>query len=298
MFKCGYISIIGIPNVGKSTLLNRLCGEKIAIVSPRAQTTRNVITGVVTTQDMQAIFLDTPGIHAPKTRLGKYMNKVADGSMGNADCLLFVVDATRPQIRDTELAILDRLSKVRKPICLVINKVDAVEKESLLKIIGEYSSKMKFREIIPVSARTGDGIELLCSIIEDMLPEGHMLFPEDYLTDMPEKQLCAEYIRESILRYLRDEVPHGVGVVVDTFKEREDGVIEIAATIMCERDSHKSILIGKGGEMLKKIGTNSRTQMERLLCTKVFLQLWVKVKSGWKDNMSALRDLGYTERKD
>lgn len=298
MFKCGYISIIGIPNVGKSTLLNRLCGEKIAIVSPRAQTTRNVITGVVTTQDMQAIFLDTPGIHAPKTRLGKYMNKVADGSMGNADCLLFVVDATRPQIRDTELAILDRLSKVRKPICLVINKVDAVEKESLLKIIGEYSSKMKFREIIPVSARTGDGIELLCSIIEDMLPEGHMLFPEDYLTDMPEKQLCAEYIRESILRYLRDEVPHGVGVVVDTFKEREDGVIEIAATIMCERDSHKSILIGKGGEMLKKIGTNSRTQMEHLLCTKVFLQLWVKVKSGWKDNMSALRDLGYTERKD
>lgn len=298
MFKCGYISIIGIPNVGKSTLLNRICGEKIAIVSPKPQTTRNVITGVVTTETMQAIFLDTPGIHTSKSKLGKYMNKMADGSIGNADCLLFVVDATRPQIRDTELAILDRLSKVRKPICLVINKVDLVEKESLLKIIGEYSSKLEFREIIPVSARTGDGIDLLCSIIEDMLPEGHMLFPEDYLTDMPEKQLCAEYVRESILRYLRDEVPHGVGVVIDTFKERSDGVVEIAATIMCERDSHKSILIGKGGEMLKKIGTNSRTQMERLLCTKVFLQLWVKVKSGWKDNMSALRDLGYTERKD
>ncbi len=298
MFKCGYISIIGIPNVGKSTLLNRLCGEKIAIVSPRAQTTRNVITGVVTTQDMQAIFLDTPGIHAPKTRLGKYMNKVADGSMGNADCLLFVVDATRPQIRDTEEAILERLSKVRKPICLIINKVDAVEKESLLKIINEYSKRFNFRDIIPVSARTGDGIELLNDIIYKMLPEGHMLFPDDYLTDMPEKQICAEYVRESVLRYLRDEVPHGVGVVVDTFKERDDGVIEIAATIMCERDSHKSILIGKGGEMLKKIGSNSRMQMERLLGTKVFLQLWVKVKSGWKDNMSALRDLGYTERRD
>ncbi len=298
MFKCGFISIIGIPNVGKSTLLNYLCGEKIAIVSPKPQTTRNVITGVITDDTMQAIFLDTPGIHESKSKLGKFMNTAVDGSIGNADAVLFMVDATRPQIRDTERGIISRLSTLKKPVSLVINKVDAVAKESLLRIIAEYSAAMEFRDIVPVSAKTGDGIDILKGVIRDMLPEGVMMFPEDYLTDMPEKQLCAEYIRESVLLYVHSEVPHGVGVMIDIFKERPDGVIEISATIICEKMSHKSIIIGKGGEMLKRIGTGARRQMENLLGTRVYLQLWVKVKSGWKDNSSALRDLGYTERRD
>ncbi|MDP4092646.1 MAG: GTPase Era [Bacillota bacterium] len=293
-FKSGFVTIIGRPNVGKSTLLNKLAGEKIAIVSDKPQTTRNSIKTVITKEDCQLIFIDTPGIHKPTTKLGEYMVNVAQGTLSEVDVVLFIIEATniKPGAGDTYIA--EQLKNLKTPVFLVINKIDLVKKEQLLAVINNFKEIKDFEAIIPVSAYKGEGVDTLLNEIKKIMPEGPKYFPDDMLTDQPEKNIASEMIREKLLLLLSDEVPHGIGVEVLSFKEREGKeILDIQANIYCERETHKGIVIGKQGNMLKKIGSLARTDMEKLFGSKVFLQIWVKVKPDWRNDASMLKNLGY-----
>lgn len=293
-FKSGFVTIIGRPNVGKSTLLNLLAGEKISIISSKPQTTRNTIKTIITEEDSQIVFIDTPGIHKPQTKLGEYMVNVAESSLNEVDLILFMVDASFDKPGAGEQYIVDQLMNLKTPVFLIINKIDLVKKEQLLSIISAYSKLMNFREIIPVSAANSEGGDIILREIKKLLPEGPKYFPDDVLTDQPEKVIAAELIREKILNLLSEEVPHGTGVEVLSFKERQGReLVDIQATIYCEKETHKGIIIGKEGKMLKKIGMQSRGEIEKLLGVKVNLQLWVKVKSDWRNSDNMLKTLGY-----
>ncbi len=295
-FKSGFVSVIGRPNVGKSTLLNALTGQKIAIMSDKPQTTRNTIRGVITTDECQLVLIDTPGIHKPKNKLGEYMVNAASETMKEVDLILFLVEATAPA-GNLDISIIEQLKKVKTPVFLILNKVDIVSKDKLFSIIESYSKMMDFNAVIPVSALKNDGTGIIIKEALQYIPEGPKFFSEDTLTDQLEKNIAAEMIREKVLLNLDDEVPHGVGVEVMSFKEREDGLISIQATIYCEKSSHKGIIIGKQGMMLKKIGSAARYEIERLLDTKIFLELWVKVKPDWRNNDNMLKNLGYQKNK-
>ena len=290
-FKSGFAAIIGMPNVGKSTLLNLIAGQKIAIISNKPQTTRNKILAIHTTDDYQIVFTDTPGIHRPHNKLGEFMVKVANESMNEMDVVLFVVDATRP-INEMEKEIALNIDKTGVPAILVINKVDAVKKEDLLPIIADYSSLHEFSSIVPLSAKSGDGVDLLLKDIEDLLPEGPMFYYEDMVTDQPEKQIAAEIIREKMLWLLDKEVPHGIAIEIEKMQELSD-ITKIYAVIYCEKGSHKGIVIGKNGEMLKKIGQKARADIEEMLDKKVYLELWVRVKDDWRNSDRMIKNFGY-----
>lgn len=292
-YKSGFVAIIGRPNVGKSTLMNQLIGQKIAITSSKAQTTRNRIQTVYTCDRGQIVFLDTPGINRAKNKLGEYMLKVAEGTLNEVDLVMWIVEATT-FIGAGERYIIDQLKRVKTPIIVVINKIDKVSDEDVFKAIDTYKNACDFAEIVPVSALNGSNTDELIDTLLKYLPYGPQYYDEDTITDQPERQIVAELIREQALRQLDKEIPHGIAVVVDSMKERtEDGIIDINATIICERDSHKGIIIGKQGSMLKKIGTHSRYGMERLLDAKVNLKLWVKVKKDWRDTDTLLKNFGY-----
>lgn len=292
--KSGFVSIIGRPNAGKSTLLNALNGEKLAVVSDKPQTTRNTITGIYTDKNKQIVFLDTPGLHKPKTKLGEFMMKEAESAISAVDVVLFVIEPGHDYDNEN---IIENLKNMEEPVILVINKIDCYEKEILLEMIAKYSSLMNFAEIIPISAKNGDGVKLVMEAIDSRLEEGPMYFPDDMITDQPEKQIAAEIVREKALWCLDKEVPHGIAVEISSFKENEKGILEIGATIYCEKNSHKGIIIGKGGAMLKKIGSLARKDMERFFGGKVYLELWVKVKEGWRDSDFLLKNFGYEQKK-
>ena len=288
------ITICGRPNVGKSTLTNALVGEKVAIVSPKPQTTRNRITAIVERGGTQFVLLDTPGFHKPRTRLGDYMVNVVRESVADVDCVLMLVEPVA-SIGPQEEALIARLRETACPAILVINKIDTVEKGKLLEVIALYSAACDFDAIIPISARTGDGLDELLRELDKYAVEGPHFFPDDMITDQPERQICAELVREKLLRCLDKEIPHGTAVEITRFAEREDGVVEIDATIFCEKDSHKGIIIGKRGAMLKKVGELARADMEEFLGAKVFLQTWVKVRENWRDSLTQLRNFGYND---
>lgn len=290
-FKSGFVSIIGRPNVGKSTLLNALVGEKIAIISDKPQTTRNKILAIRNTDDAQIIFTDTPGIHKPKNKLGEYMVKVANESVGEMDAVLFVVDATN-KTTEPERKIAQNLRALRVPVILVINKVDLARKESLLPMIADFSSLHDFEAIVPVSALKNDGVDRLLNEIMQNIPQGPAFFPDDMITDQPEKQIAAEIIREKLLWLLDKEVPHGIAIEILQMKE-QDKLTSIQANIYCEKASHKGIIIGKNGAILKKVGTMARIDIQKMLGKKVYLELWVKVKSDWRNNNYLIRNFGY-----
>lgn len=299
-FKSGFVTIIGRPNVGKSTILNSLTGEKIAITSSKPQTTRNNIKTVITDDNSQIVFIDTPGIHKPQNKLGEFMVNVAKETILEVDCVLFLVEAFDDKPGEGDKFICEQLKNLKTPVFLIINKIDLINKEKLLKVITNYKEIMEFAQIIPVSALLNEGMDILLKEIRNILPEGPKYFPEDMLTDQPEKLIAAELIREKILELVSDEVPHGVGVEIMSFKERERNkskgeIIDISATIYCEKETHKGILIGKSGIMLKKIGSMARTDIEALLGVSVFLELWVKVKSDWRNSDSMLKALGYNK---
>ena len=289
-FHSGFIPIVGRPNVGKSSLMNALIGEKVAIVSNRPQTTRNRIMGVITREDAQFVFLDTPGIHSPKTRLGEYMMHAVHDAMEGMDCVLTVIDVTHITDRDMEIA--GDMANQKVPKVLALNKIDLVRPDAVLSATAKFA-EMGFDDILPVSALTGNGLEELAQCLTGHLPEGPQYFPADMMTDQPERLLCAEIIREKTLRHLREEVPHGIGVEIMRIEAVRDNLTEIHATIYCEKESHKRIIIGKKGEMLRTVGTEARTDIERLMGTQVNLQLWVKIRPDWRNNLSDLRTLGY-----
>lgn len=291
--KCGFVAIIGRPNVGKSTLLNTMLGEKIAIVSSKPQTTRTSITGILTKDDTQYIFIDTPGIHKPRTRLGDYMVKSAFSSLSGADAVLFVVEAdSKPT--PTELKIIERLKQQSLPVYLIINKTDVKSKEKLGQTILDYSPLMDFTDVIPVSALKNDGVDIILNEVCRHFKDDRFFFPEDMITDQPERQIAAEVIREKILRLTDEEIPHGTAVTIEEFKEKKD-LISIRAEIFCEKASHKGIIIGKNGETIKKIGTFAREDLEEFFGCRVFIDLWVKVKKNWRDSVSAAKNFGYTD---
>ena len=285
--------IAGKPNVGKSTLLNTLLGEKVAIVSRKPQTTRNRITGVLTKGENQYVFTDTPGLHKPKTLLGEYMMKSVGNAADSSDIILFVVEAGT-ELNPNEKAALDKYSASGIDVILVINKIDGANKAKLAEQIMELSTQYDFHAVIPVSALNGDGVGIILDEIDPLLSESIHFFPEDYLTDQPERKIFAEIIREKVLRLLDDEIPHGVAVSIEDFSEKK-GLLSVRAEIYCERESHKRIIIGKNGSMLKKIGSYAREDAEALFETKVFLDLWVKVKENWRDRPSLLSDFGFKE---
>ncbi|MFZ4864685.1 GTPase Era [Enterococcus casseliflavus] len=293
--KSGFVAIVGRPNVGKSTLLNRVVGQKIAIMSDKAQTTRNKIQGVYTTDDAQLIFIDTPGIHKPKHRLGDFMVETAYSALREVDVTLLMISADQKRGKGDDF-IIERLRQSQTPVFLVINKIDKVHPDALLAIIEDYSSQMDFAEIVPISATEGNNFETLMKLLIDEMPEGPQYFPEDQITDHPEYFIVSELVREKVLLLTRDEVPHSVAVVVDSMKRDHNDKVHIQATIIVERDSQKGIIIGKGGKMLKQIGTKARLDIEHLLDDKVFLELWVKVQKDWRDKQTFLTDYGY--RKD
>ena len=295
MTKNAMITVAGRPNVGKSTLTNALVGEKVAIVSNKPQTTRGRITGVVARGETQFVFMDTPGFHRARTRLGEYMDKVVRESVSDVDAVVLVVEPIASVGRQ-EAELIRQIRNSGVPAVLAVNKIDTVEKPELLSVIAAYAAAHDFAAIVPISAKTGEGLDALMDELEGFAEEGPHLFPDDVFTDQPEKQLCAEIIREKLLWCLEREVPHGTAVVVTRFEEREDGVVELDATIYCEKASHKGIIIGKQGAMLKKIGEMARRDMETLLDTKVFLQTWVKVKENWRDSQALLRNFGFTEQ--
>ena len=290
--KSGFVTLIGRPNVGKSTLMNQLIGQKIAITSKKPQTTRNRIQTVFTDERGQIVFLDTPGINRAKNKLGDYMLKVAERTLNEVDLILWLVEPTT-FIGGGERYIIEQLGKVKTPVILVINKTDTVKDEEILKAITTYKDVCEFAEIIPVSALKGQNTDDVIDSIFKYLPEGPMFFDEDTVTDQPERQIMAEILREKLLLCLDKEIPHGTAVEITKFSERDDEVIEIDATIYCEKNSHKGIIIGKGGSMLKKVSTLARQDMERFMGTKVYLQTWVKVKENWRDNPSAIQNFGY-----
>lgn len=292
--KTAVVSVVGRPNVGKSTMTNKLVGQKVAIVSNKPQTTRTRITGVLTRGDTQYVFLDTPGLHKPRSRLGDYMCKVVTDTVSEVDVAALVVEPIA-NIGPAEQSLIDQIKQHRMPAILVINKIDTVKKEELLAVIATYAAAHDFDAIIPVSARTGEGLGEFLAEVDKFAIEGPQLFPEDMVSDQPERQLVAEIIREKMLRLLDREVPHGVAVGIERWHEREDGLIEINAVIYCEKNSHKGIIIGKQGAMLKEIGRQARADIERMLDAKVFLELWVKVKEGWRNNQYQMRNFGYEE---
>ncbi|MGL4344697.1 MAG: GTPase Era [Cellulosilyticaceae bacterium] len=295
-FKSGFISIIGRPNVGKSTLMNRLIGEKIAIMSNKPQTTRHRVQSILTTDDFQAIFIDTPGIHTPKNKLGEYMVKAAHTTLNEVDVVLFLVEA-EAKIGKLDSEIIEKLQHIKTPVFLCINKIDSVSREEVLKVIDVYKECMPFAEIIPISAYEGNNVESLLGCIQKYLPEGPQFFPGDMITDQPERQLVAELIREKALHLLDKEIPHGIAVEIDTMRKRENSnIVDIEATIVCERDSHKRIIIGKQGAMIKDIGSKARRDMERLLGSKIYLTLWVKIKKNWRDSDFLLKNYGLSAR--
>ncbi len=292
--KTAMITIAGRPNVGKSTLTNYLVGEKIAIVSNKPQTTRNRICGIVTRNATQFVFVDTPGFHKPRTKLGDYMVNVTKNSIADVDLTILVVEPIA-SIGLQEQELIEQLSQRKCPVILAINKNDTVEKDKLLEVIAVYSEAASFDAIIPISAKTGDGVEDLLSLCEKYAIESPFLFPEDVTTDQPERQVMAEIIREKLLWCLDREIPHGTAVEITKFSERDNGIIDIDATIYCEKASHKGIIIGKHGDMLKKISTMARTDCERFMGTRVFLTTWVKYKENWRDNDFLVRNFGYSE---
>ncbi len=292
MTESAIITVCGRPNVGKSTMTNALVGEKIAIVSSKPQTTRNRIMGIVNRGDTQFVLLDTPGFIKPRNRLGDYMVNVVKESVTDVDCVLFLVEPVT-EIGPGEIALMEKLQESGAPVILVINKIDTVEKEKLLAVIAAYSDAFDFAAVVPVSAKNGDGLDILLEEMQKYASEGPHLFPDDMITDQPERQICAELVREKILRSLDKEVPHGTAVEITKFSERENGIVDVEATIYCEKASHKGILIGKSGSMLRKIGAEAREDMEALLGTKVFLQTWVKVKENWRDSEVQIRNFGY-----
>lgn len=292
--KTAMITIAGRPNVGKSTLTNYLVGEKIAIVSNKPQTTRNRICGIVTRDDIQYVFVDTPGFHRARTKLGDYMVNVAQESIADVDLTILVVEPVA-SIGPQEEALIQKIRSSHCPSVLAINKIDTVEKDTLLEVIAVYSKAASFEAIIPISAKTGDGVEELLNICEKYAVEGPFLFPEDITTDQPERQVMAEIIREKLLWCLEREVPHGTAVEITTFSERDNGIIDIDATIYCEKASHKGIIIGKHGEMLKKISSMARADCEKFMGTRVYLTTWVKVKENWRDSDFLVRNFGYRE---
>lgn len=291
--KTGFVALIGRPNVGKSTLMNRLIGQKIAITSNKPQTTRNRIQTVYTDERGQIIFLDTPGIHKAKNKLGEYMVNIAEKTLEDVDVVLWLVEPTT-YVGTGEKHIIEVLKKSKKPVILVINKVDTIDKTEILKFIDTYRKEMDFSEIIPVSALKGVNTDDLTETIFKYLPYGPMFYDEDTVTDQPMRQIVAELIREKALRCLSDEIPHGIAVTIEVMREREDGSMwDIEATIVCERDSHKGIIIGKGGAMLKKIGSAARFEIERMMEQQVNLKLWVKVRKEWRDSELLMKNFGY-----
>lgn len=293
-FKSGFATLIGRPNVGKSTLMNALIGQKIAITSNRPQTTRNRIQTVYTSEEGQIVFLDTPGIHKAKNKLGNYMVNVAERTMSEVDVILWLVEPT-DYIGAGEQHIIEQLKKTKTPIILVINKIDTVKKELLLSVIDQYSRQLEFAEIIPVSALKKDGMEELIENIMKYLPYGEPFYDEDTVTDQPMRQIVAELIREKALKCLEDEIPHGIAVTIEMMKFRKR-IVDIEATIICERESHKGIIIGKQGSMLKKIGSMARPEIEELVECQVNLKLWVKVKKDWRDSDYLLKNFGYNPK--
>jgi GTP-binding protein Era len=292
--KTAIITIAGRPNVGKSTLTNHLVGEKITIVSNKPQTTRNRICGILSRENTQYVFVDTPGYHKPRTKLGDYMVSAVKDSIADVDLTLLVVEPIA-SVGTQEQALLEELAAKRTPVILVINKIDTVEKDKLLEVIAAYSEAYHFDAIIPISARTGDGVELLLAECDKYAIEGPFLFPDDVTSDQPERQMMAEIIREKLLWCLEKEIPHGTAVEITTFTERDNGIIDLDATIYCEKASHKGIIIGKGGAMLKKISSMARADCEKFMGTKVYLTTWVKVKENWRDSDFMVRNFGYKE---
>ncbi|MBN8432727.1 GTPase Era [Priestia flexa] len=293
-FKSGFVSIIGRPNVGKSTFLNRVIGQKIAIMSDKPQTTRNKIQGVYTEDEAQIVFIDTPGIHKPKHKLGDFMMKVAQNTLKEVDLVLFMVNAAEGLGRGDEF-IIERLKETKTPVFLVINKIDEIHPDELFTIITTYKDLYPFAEIIPISALQGNNVERLLEQIKKVLPEGPQYYPADQVTDHPERFIITELIREKVLHSTREEIPHSIAVVMDSMQKRDNGAIYVGATIIVERDSQKGIVIGKQGKMLKEVGRKARADIEALLGSRVFLELWVKVQKDWRNRSSHLRDYGFKE---
>ncbi len=291
MTRTAFITITGKPNVGKSTLLNALLGEKVAIVSRKPQTTRNRITGILTKGEDQYVFIDTPGLHRPKTLLGEYMMKQAGNAATDSDVIMFLVEACT-ELNATEIATLEKYAASKAPLLLIINKVDKANKAKLAEQIVDLSSKYRFDAIIPISAANKDGLEGIFRELEPFMTESVHFFPDDEITDQPERQIFAEIIREKALRLLSEEVPHGIAVGIEEFKEKKD-LLSVRAEIYCERNAHKKIIIGKNGEMLKKIGTYAREEAQEIFGTRVYLDLWVKVKENWRDRPTLLSNFGY-----
>ena len=292
--KCGIITLCGRPNVGKSTLTNTLVGEKVAIVSSKPQTTRNRICAILNRGDGQFVFVDTPGLHKARTRLGDYMVKVVRQSVADVDGVCLLVEPIA-HIGPPEEELIGRIKALGAPAALVINKIDTVEKEDLLAVMDVYGQAHEWDAVVPISARTGDGVDELLEVLSCWLPEGPQLFPDDMVTDQPERQIMAEIVREKLLRDLDKEIPHGTAVEVTKFSQRDNDIIDCHVTIYCEKESHKGIIIGKKGAMLKKISTQAREDMETFMGAKVYLETWVKVKENWRDNLNAIQNFGYTE---
>lgn len=290
-FKSGFVSIVGMANVGKSTLLNKIAGQKIAITSDKPQTTRNKILAIHTTDEEQIIFTDTPGIHKPHNKLGEFMVKTANESMNETDVIVFMVDVSKG-IQEMEKEIANSISKLGIPCILVLNKIDTLRKDLLLPIIADYSSLCDFEAIIPICAKTGESLEILMNNIRQYIKEGPKYYYDDMVTDQPEKQIAAEIIREKLLWLLDKEVPHGIVIEIEKMQEKKN-ITNISASIYCEKMSHKGIIIGKNGEMLKKIGTMARIDIEKMLEKKVYLELWVKVKTDWRNNNSLIKNFGF-----
>ncbi|KIL34615.1 GTPase Era [Cohnella kolymensis] len=291
-FKSGFVAIVGRPNVGKSTLMNQVIGQKIAIMSDKPQTTRNKIHGVYTTEDIQIVFLDTPGIHKPNSKLGNYMMKAAESALNEVDAVLFLTDVTE-SLGGGDRYIIEQLKKVNTPVFLVLNKIDKIHPEAILPVIEKYRKLLDFAEIVPVSALQGSNVNALLEQLSRYLEEGPMYYPADQVTDHPEQFVCAELIREKILQLTREEIPHSIAVEIESMGAGDNGVVNIGAVIYVERDSQKGIIIGKNGAFLKEIGKLARQDMERLLGSKIFLELWVKVNKDWRNRESVLKSLGF-----
>ncbi|MFC4558848.1 GTPase Era [Virgibacillus kekensis] len=291
-FKSGFIAIIGRPNVGKSTFMNKVIGQKIAIMSDKAQTTRNKIQGVLTQEDSQLIFIDTPGIHKPKHRLGDFMVKIAENTLNEVDVILFMINAKEGFGRGDQY-IIDRLQQVKRPVFLIINKIDLIHPDELFPLIEQYKGMYDFEEIIPISALEGNNVNHLVDVLKSHMPDGPQYYPEDHVTDHPERFIISELIREKALQLTREEIPHSIAVAIENIESRESNSVFIQATIVTERKSQKGILIGKQGSMLKNIGKNARRDIEALLGTKVYLELWVKVQKDWRNKQSQLNEFGF-----
>ncbi|GGH26672.1 GTPase Era [Paenibacillus segetis] len=291
-FKSGFVAIVGRPNVGKSTLMNQIIGQKIAIMSDKPQTTRNKIHGVYTSEDKQIVFLDTPGIHKRQSKLGDFMNSTALNTLGEVEAVLFLVDAAEG-LGGGDRFIAERLKDVKTPVILVLNKIDRIEPEQLLPMIDEYRKLHEFAEIVPISAKLGNNVNTLLDQISKYLPEGPQYYPDDQITDHPEQFVCAELIREKILHLTREEVPHSIAVAIEDMRVESNGFVRMSAVIFVERDSQKGIIIGKQGALLKEVGKLARHDIENLLGSKIFLELWVKVKKDWRNQDRVLKDLGF-----